>query len=230
MPPCMDYAHLHDMAPAVKRFSRFFGRFLWVSGRVSCPRGPTLESVFLWRCFCRQKPPCSGPSDSLWEIFLDCLRPKSAQKRPRSPDRGKVAHGVIGQVGIPHSSLPVAAERQTAWSLARDCFLIEYFMVTPLSEDLPGPSFCRFPMVFDRFQGLCFSVGCSCVQKLRCIQFAGQTFPRDIGHARNLVHTTLAISLRAKLYPAVLEDVFLFCYWSPLRRGVPGEDAADIFL
>ncbi len=35
-----------------------FGRFPSVSGRVSYPPGPILGSAFLWRCFCRQKPPC----------------------------------------------------------------------------------------------------------------------------------------------------------------------------
>ncbi len=30
----------------------------FVSGLLSYPHGPILESVFLLRCFCRQKPPC----------------------------------------------------------------------------------------------------------------------------------------------------------------------------
>ncbi len=34
-------------------------RFPWVSGRVFYPPGPILESVFLWPCFCRQRPPCT---------------------------------------------------------------------------------------------------------------------------------------------------------------------------
>ena len=33
-----------------------FGRFPWAPGRLSYPPGPTLGPVFLWRCFCRQKP------------------------------------------------------------------------------------------------------------------------------------------------------------------------------
>ncbi len=35
----------------------FFCRFPWVPGWVSCPPGPILESAFLWRCLCPQKPP-----------------------------------------------------------------------------------------------------------------------------------------------------------------------------
>ncbi len=31
------------------------GRFHWVPGRFSYPPDPILGSVFLWRCFCRQK-------------------------------------------------------------------------------------------------------------------------------------------------------------------------------
>jgi hypothetical protein len=40
-------------------FSVFVGWFHCVSGGVSYPLGRILESAFLWRCFCRQKPPCS---------------------------------------------------------------------------------------------------------------------------------------------------------------------------
>jgi hypothetical protein len=36
-----------------------FGCFPWAPGRLSYPPGPTLESVILWRCFCRQNSPCS---------------------------------------------------------------------------------------------------------------------------------------------------------------------------
>jgi hypothetical protein len=39
-------------------FSWFLVVFLGGSGRFSYPLGPILESLFLWRCFCRQKPPC----------------------------------------------------------------------------------------------------------------------------------------------------------------------------
>ncbi len=35
------------------------GRFPWVSGLVSWPPGPVLESVLLWLCSCRQKSPCT---------------------------------------------------------------------------------------------------------------------------------------------------------------------------
>ncbi len=35
-----------------------FGRFPWVSGRVSYPPGPILGSVLLLRFVCRQKSPC----------------------------------------------------------------------------------------------------------------------------------------------------------------------------
>ncbi len=34
------------------------GSFPLVFGLVSFSPGPILESVFLWRCFCRKKPPC----------------------------------------------------------------------------------------------------------------------------------------------------------------------------
>ena len=58
-------------------FSDFwvFGRFPGVSCRVSYPPGPILESVFLWRCFCRQKPPCNprAVSSDLILLVLEAL-------------------------------------------------------------------------------------------------------------------------------------------------------------
>ncbi len=36
-----------------------FGCLSWVSGWFSYPPGLILESGFLWRCFCRQEPPCN---------------------------------------------------------------------------------------------------------------------------------------------------------------------------
>ncbi len=37
---------------------RVFGSCLGVPGRFLCHPGPILEFVFLWRCLCRQSPPC----------------------------------------------------------------------------------------------------------------------------------------------------------------------------
>ncbi len=56
---CM-FSHASFIGPAGKKGFGVFGGFPWVSGLVSYPPGPILESAFLWRCFCRQKPPCSG--------------------------------------------------------------------------------------------------------------------------------------------------------------------------
>ena len=44
----------------------------WVSNRVSYPRGPLLDSVFLRLCLCRQKPPCIVPVGSviLWQCII----------------------------------------------------------------------------------------------------------------------------------------------------------------
>jgi hypothetical protein len=51
-----------------------FGRFPWVPGLLSYPPGPISESVFLWLCLCRQKPPCRR-RQSLRRIGdLTCLR------------------------------------------------------------------------------------------------------------------------------------------------------------
>ncbi len=64
---------------------RGFCRVLLVSGRVSCPPGPILESAFLCFCFCRQKPPCthrrSRPQDRH-------LRSKTIPGAPEGPILG----------------------------------------------------------------------------------------------------------------------------------------------
>ncbi len=58
------YIHMHmhqaGRGPGVE-FS--LGRFPWAPGRVSYHPGPISGSVFLWRCFCRRKPPCSRKCD-----------------------------------------------------------------------------------------------------------------------------------------------------------------------
>ncbi len=55
------------------------GRFPWAPSRCSYPPGPPriLGSVFLWRCFCWQKPPCTrkpgchfGHPQSRWKPFI----------------------------------------------------------------------------------------------------------------------------------------------------------------
>ncbi len=53
------FSHASCLGPAGKRVFRVVGRFLSIPGLLSYPPGP-VESVFLWRCLCRQKPPCKG--------------------------------------------------------------------------------------------------------------------------------------------------------------------------
>ncbi len=62
-PPPWDFCVLYVMSHAQalhpqERVFEVVGRFAWAPGRLSYPPGPILGSVFLWRCFCRQKPPC----------------------------------------------------------------------------------------------------------------------------------------------------------------------------
>jgi hypothetical protein len=58
-----------------------FGPFPWCSCRLSCPPGTILGSVFVWRRFCRQKPPCNFPrGPSFFICKKSVLRP--LQNRP----------------------------------------------------------------------------------------------------------------------------------------------------
>ena len=64
-----------------------FARFPSVSGRVSCPPGPVLKSVFLGLCFRRQKSPCMGwvPEGNLAGVFgmrFRCLAGPGGPARP----------------------------------------------------------------------------------------------------------------------------------------------------
>ncbi len=48
----------HASALSLQKKVFVFGRFPWAPGRLSYTPGPSLGSVFLWRCFCRQKSSC----------------------------------------------------------------------------------------------------------------------------------------------------------------------------
>ncbi len=48
-------------------------RFPWAPGRLSYLPGSILGSVFLWWCFCRQEPPCSGNFLAIRPSVLVCF-------------------------------------------------------------------------------------------------------------------------------------------------------------
>ena len=58
--------------PEIRMVFAVCGRVPWAPGLFFYPPGPILGSVFLWRCFSRQKPPCWVPEGSL-AGFLGCV-------------------------------------------------------------------------------------------------------------------------------------------------------------
>ncbi len=69
-----------------------FGRFPVVFGRLSQQPDFILESVFLWLCFCRQKPPSSELLSRSREIHTPGVQHRAsiAQGVPRSLDPRKI--------------------------------------------------------------------------------------------------------------------------------------------